>query len=212
MTRKLVGVCGFISSGKGTVGEILTDHYGFTKISYADRLKDTLATLFSWDREMLEGNTPESREWREQPDPYWSEELGYDLTPRVAMQRVGTDCLRKGFADDVWVLVMKQTLLQHPDTDFVVPDVRFFNERDLLRDMGGEIWQVQRGQQPEWTSKAISDNRYGTSWMTDHPEIHESEWRWMDENNQFDLVIQNNHDRDELFHRVKAKMDRWNKV
>ncbi len=206
MTRKIIGVCGFIASGKGTVGDILSTEFGFTKISYADRLKDTLATLFNWDRTLLEGNTPESRQWRETPDTYWSEELGTEFTPRSAMQRLGTDCIRKGLADDIWVLIMKQTLQQQPDTNFVIPDVRFFNERDLLRDMGGEIWQVKRGQDPLWASKAISDNRYGTSWMTDHPEIHESEWRWMDETPHFDLVIRNDATYDALHDKVVARM------
>jgi hypothetical protein len=127
------------------------------------------------------------------------------------MQRVGTDCLRNGFADDIWVLAMKQTLLNNPTTNYVVPDVRFFNERDLLRNMGGEVWQVQRGPMPNWTDKAISDNCYGTTWMTDHPDIHESEWRWIDKSENFDLIIKNDGSYEDLFQRVKSKMDRMEK-
>jgi adenylate kinase family enzyme len=61
MKRKVIGICGFIGCGKGTVGDILVEQYGFTKISFADRLKDTASTLFDWPRDMIEGNTPESR-------------------------------------------------------------------------------------------------------------------------------------------------------
>ena len=191
MTRKIIGICGFIGCGKGTVGDILVEEYGFTKLSYADRLKDTAATMFGWDRDMIEGDTPESREWRETPEPFWSQELGYDVTPRLVMQRIGTDCMRKGFDNRVWTLFVKKTLLDNPNTDYVIPDVRFFNERDLVRDMSGQVWRVKRGNDPDWVASAISDNRYDTTWMDDYPDVHESEWRWLDYASEFDRVIPN---------------------
>jgi len=201
MEKRIIGICGFIGCGKDTVGDILVEEYGYTKISYSDRLKDTVATIFNWDRGMIEGNKPASRAWRETPDEWWSEELGYDFTPRLAMQRVGTDCMRQGLDDNVWVLIVKKQLEDNPDTKFVIPDVRFFNERDLLRNMGGEVWRVKKGSDPEWTQKAISDNRYDTQWMKEHPEIHESEWRWLDYPTEFDRTILNDDSIDNLrFH------------
>ncbi len=198
MKRRIIGVCGFIGCGKGTVGDILVEDYGFTKLSYADRLKDTVSTLFGWDRGMVEGDTPDSREWRETPDPWWSQELGYDLTPRLVMQRVGTDCMRRGLDGQIWVLMVKQVLEQNPQTNYVIPDVRFYNERDLIRKMNGEVWRVKRGPDPEWVQKAISDNRYDTDWMRDYPEIHESEWRWLDYATEFEKTIPNDGDLSEL--------------
>ena len=32
--------------------------------------------MFSWDRELLDGKTDESRAWREQKDEFWSAETG----------------------------------------------------------------------------------------------------------------------------------------
>lgn len=198
MKRKIIGICGFIGCGKGTVGDILVDEYGFTKLSYADRLKDTVAVMFDWDREMIEGNTPESRAWRETPDEWWSEELGYEFTPRMAMQRVGTDCMRKGLDEQVWVKFVKKTIQDNPETNYVIPDVRFFNERDLILELKGEIWRVKRGPDPEWAPKAISDNRYDTEWMKDYPEVHESEWRWLDYQTEFSKIIPNDSGLEEL--------------
>ena len=206
MTRKIIGICGFIGCGKDTVGNLLVDTYGFTKISYADRLKDTVATMFGWDRGLIEGDTAQSRIWRETPDEFWSKELGYTVTPRLVLQRVGTDCMRKGFNDQVWTLFVKKTLLDHPDTNFVVPDVRFFNERKLLKDMGGQIWRVKRGPDPDWAQKAISDNRYDTQWMLDYPDIHESEWRWLDNPSEYDRVIPNDGSLEELINQVKRSV------
>lgn len=205
MTRKIIGICGFIGCGKGTVGDILVEKYNFTKISFADRLKDTTATLFDWPRDMVEGNTPESREWRETPDPWWSEELGYDFTPRLALQRIGTDCMRKGLDDQIWVKFVKKKLADNPQTNFVIPDVRFFNERGIVREMGGEVWRVRRGPDPDWTQKAISDNRYETEWMHEqHPDVHESEWRWLDYDSEFERIITN----DEGIQDLEKQVDR----
>ena len=52
----IIGICGLIGSGKGTVADVLVDQ-GFTKVSFADKLKDGVSTIFGWDRAMLEGDT-----------------------------------------------------------------------------------------------------------------------------------------------------------
>ena len=57
----IIGLCGAQGSGKDTVANILVSKYGFVRISFATALKDVVAILFSWPREMLEGDTPESR-------------------------------------------------------------------------------------------------------------------------------------------------------
>ena len=71
----IVGICGLIGSGKDTIADHLVQDHNFVKISFADKLKDTVATLFDWDRTLLDGKTEQSRLWREQEDPYWSKEL-----------------------------------------------------------------------------------------------------------------------------------------
>lgn len=195
---KVIGICGFIGSGKGTVGDILVEEHGFKKISFADRLKDVVCTLFDWDRTMIEGDTPESRQWREQPDDFWSQELGQKFSPRNAMQRVGTDAIRKEISQDIWTLIVKKAIAENPDADWVVPDVRFQNERQMIQDLSGSIWWVKRGPDPEWVASAIADNKYQSNNMLDYPTIHESEWRWLDYDFKFDAIIHNNESLTEL--------------
>lgn len=195
---RVIGICGFIGSGKGTVGDILVEEYGFKKISFADRLKDAVAVLYNWPRDMLEGDTEESRAWRNRPDEFWTEELGRKITPRLVLQLMGTDCMRNGFDKDIWTLIVKQQILGNPKHNWVIPDVRFFNERQIVRDLNGKIWRVNRGEQPEWIDSAISDNRYNTTWMSDYPNIHESEWRWLDFDSEFDAIINNDGSRTQL--------------
>ncbi len=195
----IIGICGLIGSGKGTVADILVEQ-GFKKVSFADKLKDGVSTIFGWDRAMLEGDTDESREWREQPDDFWTNETKMEVTPRLVLQLFGTDCMRNGFDDGVWVSLLKKTILDNPG-NYVVPDVRFKNEQNMIRDIGGEIWWTKRGDNPEWWSKAVLDNETGSNFMAEE-NIHSSEWKWANTNDKFDEIIYNESTLADLKHQV----------
>jgi len=184
----IIGICGLIGSGKGTVADVLVDQ-GFTKVSFADKLKDGVSTIFGWDRAMLEGDTNESRQWREQRDDFWSAETEMEVTPRLVLQLFGTDCLRNGFHDGVWVSLLKKHMLDNPG-NYVIPDVRFRNEQNMIRELGGEIWRVQRGDIPEWYGCAMLDNTTGSDLMEEY-DVHPSEYKWIDMNNKFDVTLYN---------------------
>ena len=188
MTNMIIGICGLIGSGKGTVADVLVDQ-GFTKVSFADKLKDGVSTIFGWDRAMLEGDTDESRQWREQRDDFWSAETEMEVTPRLVLQLFGTDCLRNGFHDGVWVSLLKKHMLDNPG-NYVIPDVRFRNEQNMIRELGGEIWRVQRGDIPEWYGCAMLDNTTGSDLMEEY-DVHPSEYKWIDMNNKFDVTLYN---------------------
>ena len=40
----IIGICGLIGSGKGTVADILVENHNFEKLSFADKLKDGVAS------------------------------------------------------------------------------------------------------------------------------------------------------------------------
>lgn len=187
----IIGICGLIGSGKGTVADILVENYNFQKISFADRLKDAVSELFEWDRSLLEGDTNESREWREQPDTFWTKETGKEITPRLVLQLFGTECMRNGFHDNFWVSLVKKQVLENPNTNFVVPDTRFANEKSMIKSLGGEIWWVKRGELPKWWAQAVMANAVNDTSAMEEYNVHPSEWKWAAPNNKFDKIFYN---------------------
>jgi hypothetical protein len=193
----IIGICGLIGSGKGTVADTLVHDFKYTKISFADKLKDGVAEVFGWSRQMLEGDTDESRESREKIDEFWTKETGREITPRLVLQEFGTDCMRNGFYDGIWVSLVKQKLLQNPNTNFVIPDVRFPNEANMIQDLGGKIWRIRRGPDPVWFRMYVDIG-------VEPQDVHKSEWAWANVN--FDKTIDNNGTLLELRSRVKGHL------
>jgi hypothetical protein len=183
----LIGVVGFIGSGKGTVGEILTEH-GFTKDSFAAPLKDAVSIMFGWPRELLEGDTELSRTWREEPDVFWSEKFGRTFTPREALQLMGTEAGRETFHPDIWVISL---LNRAKGKDVVVTDVRFRNEIGYIQQNEGIVIRVKRDVDPEWFDllSTEKDEFYREQIMKGR-DVHRSEWDWV--GCDYDYVIENN--------------------
>ena len=205
----IIGICGFIGSGKDTIADYLVNFHGFRRESFANTLKDAVSAVFGWDRVLLEGRTKQAREWREQVDPWWSERLGMpNLTPRWVLQYWGTEVCRKGFHDDIWIASLENKLRNSRD-DVVISDCRFPNEIKSIRDAGGIIVWVKRGELPEWYDWALSANRGQTgnmNWaMSKHKleqaKIHASETAWV--GTKFDAVLENNQTLDELYAQVR---------
>ena len=193
----IIGICGLIGGGKGTVGDILVEQYGFKKLSFADKLKDAVADMFDWDRELLEGITDKSREWREQRDDFWSKETGRKITPRLVLQEFGTDCMRKGFYDGIWVSMVKREIMQNPNTNYVIPDVRFPNEGLMINALGGNVWRVRRGDDPVWL-------RMYEDIGVEPKEVHQSEYKWCSIDHS--AIIENNSTMDYLKNLVASPL------
>ena len=179
----LIGICGLIGSGKDTVAQNLIDNHNFVKISFADKLKDAVGVMFNWDRTLLDGKTDESRNWREQIDQYWTQETGREITPRLVLQEFGTECMRNGFYDGIWVSLTRKHIIDNPNTNFVIPDVRFPNEAKMLYEINGEVWRVKRGQDPIWF-------RIYQDVGVEPKDVHASEWAWA--HTKFSQTIDNN--------------------
>ncbi len=190
----IIGLVGLIGSGKGTIADILVGDYSFQKESFAAGVKDACSVVFGWDRQMLEGETKESRDWREQPDSWWSEKLNQEFTPRLALQLMGTEAGREVFHTDIWILSLLKRI--NPDKDYVIADVRFPNEMQRIKDMDGFLVWVTRGQLPEWFELAKKPRQF--EMQEKYPDVHFSEYAWVSHLDLVDFHIKNDYNLDVL--------------
>jgi hypothetical protein len=187
----IIGIAGFQGSGKDTIADYLQNFHGFKRDSFAATLKDAVAAVFGWDRELLEGRTTESRAWRETVDPWWANRLDMpNLTPRLVLQKWGTEVARTAWHDDTWIASLENKL-NKSHNDIVITDVRFPNEIAAVKRAGGVVIRVVRGPEPAWYDLAVETNAGSFNHMKNaYPEVHPSEWAWI--GTEFDAVIDNN--------------------
>jgi hypothetical protein len=188
----IVGLLGFIGSGKGTAGEFLEEQ-GFHKVSFASGVKDITSEMFDWPRHLLEGDTNESREFRETTDKFWSDNLSKEFTPRLALQLMGTEVGRQVFHTDFWIIKLKRYMEKLQSKHFVVTDVRFANEINFVKKQGGILIEIQRGIKPHWydlASRANKGSHKEEDFMLTRSGVHESEWRWI--GHDMDYIVENN--------------------
>lgn len=208
----IIGLSGFAGAGKSTVAEYLVRQHGFTRLSFATAVKDITAAAFGWDRQRLEGATPQDRVWREQPDPFWSERMEKPFTPRYALQFLGTDVFRNRVLSTIWAdNVIARIRALGSDVNVVIDDVRFVNERRALAIEGARFAIVRRDEFPSplhtqlWRTARSGFNVRDIA--QDSPyQLHASEWDWLcDATVVNDPEIVNSGSYDELY----AAIDTW---
>lgn len=179
MSRLILGITGAAGSGKSTAAEEIVSKLGFVRVRFAGPLKAMARVLgLSW--EQIDGKLKETP----------CDLLGGN-TPRHAMQTLGTEWGRNCIHPNLWVNAWKHEVNQpaFSHKPIVADDVRFRNELDAIRDMGGVVLHIDRpGVTPvgNHISEAFS---YGNHVLTT------------------DLRINNNVPLEEFLHEVRAKIN-----
>jgi hypothetical protein len=139
---------------------------------FADPLKTACAAVFGLNDQQINGNSKEVR------DDFWG------TTPRIIMQTVGTELFRNELAKrmpevghNIWIRSFAKTY--ESDVNTVIADVRFKNEYEWIKCVGGIVIRVNRPR---------LGNTDGSSVIHDY---HESE-NSLDEF-ESDYVIENSH-------------------
>jgi hypothetical protein len=137
----LIALLGFRGSGKSTIANYLVDNYNFTSLAFAEKLKQVVSTAFDINLELLDGNSLESRVYRETQNEFWA------MTPRQMLETVGTKLFRKGISEDFWVKIVEKRIIHllSAGENVVISDLRFVNEWEMLKKYNVKVVFVDNG-------------------------------------------------------------------
>ncbi len=138
----IIGLCGDIGCGKSTVAKFLQAEYGYESAAFATKLKDVARQVFGLESRHVYGTQADKAEELE----HVTDAAGNRRTPRYILEWLGTEGFRT-IDPDVWVKYAVRLLT--PGHHYVFEDVRFRNEFDAIRQLGGLVWEVVRVGGPE---------------------------------------------------------------
>jgi hypothetical protein len=130
----IIGLSGYAQSGKDSTAELLCLNYGYTRLAFADSMRQALMTI----NPKLDSITRVSD---------FVEDYGWDVAKknpevRRLLQVLGTDFGRKMLGDDVWINIALSGIKS--EDKIVVSDVRFPNEAEAIKKLGGTVWRINR--------------------------------------------------------------------
>ena len=141
----LIGITGLARSGKDTAADFYCKNLCLVKYSFAQPLKEAIKVMFSLNEDHVNGDLKE----------VVLDDLG--VSPRYLMQTLGTEWGRNTVNNDVWLLAAKRNLDELSALDnlgVVIPDVRFENEADFIRENGGVLLHISRENKEQVLSHA----------------------------------------------------------
>jgi hypothetical protein len=141
---RFVAFTGLKGSGKDSAADWLIETRDFEKRSLAIPIKNCMKSIFHFTDFQLN-----DVDMKEQLDPAWG------FSPREAMQKFGTELMRNELAKylpieqgEIWRKSFKiwfqRKLRENPDIRIVVPDLRFPDEYEFLKDLGFLVVKIRR--------------------------------------------------------------------
>jgi hypothetical protein len=113
---------------------MLSEGRAIASVSFAEPLKTGLKTMLQLTDEHVNGSLKEEvLDW-----------LG--KSPRQLLQMLGTDWGRSMVHTDLWLMLAKRKIesILRLSVPVIVTDVRFDNEAEMIRSLGGQVWHVYR--------------------------------------------------------------------
>lgn len=200
----VIGLTGPAGAGKNAAGDILAARYGYRTLALADAVRDALWQI---DPIVTTGH-PDA-----QAEPVTLRTIitshGWDQAKREypeirrLLQKVGTEAGWQLHGQNLWTDLLRRKITEildqadrpgNPDRDqigFVITDVRFPHEIELVTSLGGQIWKIDRQVQdlPGQTGQHASEHS-----ISGHRPDH---------------IVDNSGDLDQLHHQLAVKMDQY---
>lgn len=184
---KIIGLSGHAKSGKSTVAKYISS-YLHTKniktkeLAFATPLKEICKILYNLSDDDLNIQSK-----KEQIIPY----LG--VSPRTILQKFGTEIgrdilplvIKTNIKESIWIWNLNQQILMDQNINYIVSDVRFQDEQNLIKKYNGI------------SIKIVRDNNVNMN----HPSESEQD------NMKFDYIILNNDSLEELYYKIRIILD-----
>ena len=131
----IIGLTGYAQSGKDTIANILVEQYGYTRVAFADKIRD-----FLYEVNPMVGCSP-SGYLKDLVDLVGWDAAKQEPQVRRLLQDLGVGA-RKVFGENFWIKQALVSTLKHQK--LVVTDVRFINEAGMIRHFEGQVWRIKR--------------------------------------------------------------------
>jgi len=127
----IIGISGKAGSGKDTLASFIKEFTNCNIVHFADPLKESVRVMAN-----LSHNDVYTQEGKKHTIDWLN-----DMTVRELLQKVGT-AIRNEVDPDFWV----KRLIQEIDNSSltIIPDVRFLNEVNAIKDAGGIVIRIER--------------------------------------------------------------------
>lgn len=154
--KPLIGICGHAGSGKDTLAEGIAKTDVYFVYHFADPIKAAINVMFGFGPVHWE-----NREWKEEAIPWLINTTSKDpmdpagISPRYLAQTLGTEWGRNLIDGNIWLKIAQKKFERVSSTaemkggrilglGMIIPDVRFENEAQWIRDAGGLMLEVIR--------------------------------------------------------------------
>ena len=140
--KRIIAICGTKRSGKDVLANHIVNKYGYTKLSFAEPLKELVKQLFNFSDEqvgLINGNNDE----KDTIDERWG------LSPRKALQFIGTEVLQHKIQElipnigrDYFANILLSKI--EDNKTYVISDLRFIHEYEKIKHLDIDIIKVIR--------------------------------------------------------------------
>lgn len=150
--KRIIAICGAKRSGKDVLANHIIEKYGYTKLSFAEPLKQLVKQLFNFtDTQvgLIDGDNDE----KDTIDERWG------ISPRKALQFIGTEVLQHKIQElipnigrDYFANILLSKI--EDDKTYVISDLRFIHEYEKIKHLDIDIIKVIR------PSLAVNDEKH----------------------------------------------------
>jgi hypothetical protein len=177
----IIGFSGKKRTGKDTAANLAVNEHGFERDAFAAPIKTIAQEVFGLEDHQVYGGA------KEKEDPFWG------MSPRKIMQKVGTEFARGTFHEGIWVDSFRLRMQDADASRIVVFDVRFPNEVEAIKEMGGYVVRIRRPEKEPDTNWLLKKAALTFPRLADYlpPKYHQSETA-LDGSDDFDFTVLNN--------------------